>query len=446
MKKIYIDNLLDKIGQNIEIYGWVHTKRDHKKIVFIDLRDRSGIVQVVGDEKFASLNPEDVVLIKGIVKKRPDHMVNPKVKTGLIELEAKEFKILSKSQTLPFDFSKETLDVTLPVLLDYRALTLRHPKIRDIFIIQTAIAEGFWRSGKSLECIPAYTPTIAPASSEGGADMFKINYYDHDAFLVQSPQLYKQMLVPVLERVMMISKAYRAEPSVTTRHLSESTQMDCEFGFVEFTDLLNLLETVGKKTLEYVSEKHKDILEMYQVKSPVFGPSVPRITLKQGQEIIKKRTGRDVLSEQDLSPEDEKELSIWALAEHGSDFLTVTHFPTKKRAFYTKPDPENPAYSLSYDLLFRGVEILSGSQRINDYDELVDAIKERGLDPENFSLYLQAFQYGMPPHGGFSFGLERMTMKLLNLGNIREASLFPRDMERIDIRLSAQNQNDRQKK
>ena len=254
------------------------------------------------------------------------------------------------------------------------------------------------------------------------------------------------MLVPVLERVMMISKAYRAEPSVTTRHLSESTQMDCEFGFVEFTDLLNLLETVGKKTLEYVSEKHKDILEMYQVKSPVFGPSVPRITLKQGQEIIKKRTGRDVLSEQDLSPEDEKELSIWALAEHGSDFLTVTHFPTKKRAFYTKPDPENPAYSLSYDLLFRGVEILSGSQRINDYDELVDVIKERGLDPENFSLYLQAFQYGMPHHGGFSFGLERMTMKLLNLGNIREASLFPRDMERIDIRLSAQNQNDRQKK
>lgn len=437
MKKLPISSLLEKTGQEVTLYGWAHRIRNHKKVVFIDLRDVSGDVQVVGGPELATVNPEDVVCIKGLVKERPAHMVNEKSVTGTIEVECSEFEVISKAQTLPFDFAKDQLDVTLPVLLDYRSLTLRHPHVRSIFSVQEAVMEGFRKSAQDLGCTEVFVPTISYSSTEGGAEVFKVNYYDHEAFLVQSPQLYKQIMVPVFERVFLVSHAYRAEPSVTTRHLSESTQLDCELGFVEFDDLLDALETVGKKTLEHVSEKCAKVLATYNVQPPHFGNKIPRLTLREAQQVIFERTGRDNRNELDLEPEDEKEICAWAFEKHDSDLVTITHFPTSKRAFYTKPDPKDPAYSLSYDLLFRGVEVLSGSARIENYDELVATIKNRGMNPQDFSLYLQAFKYGMPPHGGFSFGLERMTMKLLNLGNVREASLFPRDMERIDIRLSA---------
>jgi nondiscriminating aspartyl-tRNA synthetase len=254
--------------------------------------------------------------------------------------------------------------------------------------------------------------------------------------MIQSPQLYKQMMVPVFERVYLVSHAYRAEPSVTTRHLSESIQMDLELGFVEFNELLDALEYVGSTTLKHVQETCGAILEEYGVPSLKVGKKIPRLTMREAQQIIKDRTGVDHTTEPDLMPEDEREICRWALEEHDSDLVTITHYPTKKRAFYTLPDPANPEFSLSYDLLFRGLEILSGSQRINKYDDLLAAIKDRGMNPENFKMYLQAFQYGMPPEGGFSFGLERLTMQILQLANVREASLFPRDMERVDFRFS----------
>ncbi|MCX6705159.1 MAG: aspartate--tRNA(Asn) ligase, partial [Candidatus Woesebacteria bacterium] len=239
-----------------------------------------------------------------------------------------------------------------------------------------------------------------------------------------------------LERVFTIAKAYRAEPSVTTRHLSEATQMDCELGFVDFNELMDALEFVAINTLKYVEEKHQKILKDHDVPKLKLPVSIPRLTMREAQKIILKRTEVDHTKEKDLNPEDEKEICKWALEEKGSDLVTITHYPTAKRAFYTMPDPKDPEFSLSYDLLFRGLEILSGSQRISDHDKLVEAIKARGMDPKNFEMYLQAFKYGMPPEGGFSFGLERITMKLLNLSNVREASLFPRDMERVDFRFS----------
>lgn len=295
---------------------------------------------------------------------------------------------------------------------------------------------GFRKAAQELDCTEIFVPTVAASATEGGAEVFKIDYYGHPAYLTQSPQLYKQMLVPVFERVYTVAHAYRAEPSVTTRHLSESTQLDCEFGFVEFTELLDLLEFVGTETLKYVEQSCQKQLEMFGVPKIAFG-KIPRLTLRQAQEIIFSETGRDGRHEKDLSPQDEVDICRWALEKHQSDFVTVTHFPTKKRAFYTMPDPENPEFSLSYDLLFRGLEILSGSQRVNDYDKLVGTIKDRGMNPDNFVMYLQAFKYGMPPEGGFSFGLERLTKNILQLENIREASLYPRDMERVDTRLSA---------
>ncbi len=425
-----------KIGEKVKVEGFVHVVRAHGKIAFADITDRTGVLQVVGGEDLAALRPQYAVSIEGTVNKRPEKMINDKIKTGTVELAAEKIVVLAKSEEMPFDMGGEELNLELPTLLDYRTLTLRHPKIKEIFKVQAAVLEGFREAAKELGCTEVSVPTISASATEGGAEVFMVDYYDHKAYMTQSPQLYKQMMIPSLERVFTIAHAYRAEPSVTTRHLSEATQMDCELGFTDFEELMDALEFVGTKTLKYVEEKCGKILEDYGVPKLKIPSRIPRLTMREAQKIILKRTGIDHTTEKDLEPEDEKEICKWALEEKGSDLVTITHYPTKKRAFYTAPDPKDPEYSLSYDLLFRGLEILSGSQRVNDYSELVAAIKNRGMDPKNFEMYLQTFKYGMPPEGGFSFGLERITMKLLNLSNVREATLFPRDMERVDYRFS----------
>lgn len=436
MERTLIKDTTKKVGEKVKIQGFVHVVRAHGKIAFADIADRSGTIQVVGKEGLAELRPQYAVEIEGSVNARPAKMVNDKIETGSVELYADKVTVLSKAEEMPFDMGAEDLNVELPTLLDYRTLTLRHPKVKQIFKVQAAVLAGFKKAALELDCTEITVPTISASATEGGAEVFMVDYYDHKAFMIQSPQLYKQMLVPALERVFLVSKAYRAEPSVTTRHLSEATQMDCELGFVEFEELLDALEFVGKTTLKHVETTCQQILEDYKVQKLKLPTKIPRLKMREAQEIIYKRTGIDHRTEKDLDPEDEKEISKWAQEEYDSDLVTITHYPTKKRAFYTAPDPKDPEFSLSYDLLFRGLEILSGSQRVNDYTELVNAIKDRGMDPKNFEMYLQTFKYGMPPEGGFSFGLERMTMKLLGLANVREASLFPRDMERVDFRFS----------
>lgn len=435
MQRILAKDSINKIGDKINLYGWVIARRDHGGVTFFDLGDRSGIIQVVTKAGTEELRLQDVVHVSGIVKERPKGSENKAIGTGKVEVKALEVEVISKAETLPFDMGVRDLGLQLPTLLDFRSLTLRHPKVRDIFYIQAAILDGFRKVSKELDCVEIVVPEIAVSATEGGAEVFRVDYYGQSAYLTQSPQLYKQMLVPVFERVFTIAHAYRAEPSITTRHLAVSTQMDCEFGFVTFKELLALLEKVGTETIRYAQEQCADIFKNWGLEEVVFGET-PRLTLREVQEIIFEKFGRDNRKEKDLTPQDEIDICKWAHDEHKSDFITVTHFPTAKRAFYSLPDPEDPEYSLSCDLLFRGVEIMSGSQRINNYDQLVETIKQRGMNPVNFEMYLQAFKYGMPPEGGFSFGLERMTMRMLNLGNIREASLFPRDMERVDVRLS----------
>jgi nondiscriminating aspartyl-tRNA synthetase len=441
-KRVLIKNTLEKVGSTVTIAGWVHTVRSHGKIAFLDLKDRSGIIQVGAftpelAKQISELGQLDVVEITGLIKERSERYVNREIPTGTIEMEASTVRILSKAQTVPFDMAAKDLELTLPILLDYRSLTLKRDREQMIFKIQAALAAEFRAAAEKLDCTEIFVPTIAAGATEGGAEVFQVDYYGHKAFMTQSPQLYKQIMVGVLERVYTIAKAYRAEPSVTTRHLAEATQMDIEFGFIEsFDELLDAIEFVGSSMIKNVSQTHSEILEKFGVEKPLVPDQIPRLKLREAQEIVSKRTGRDLSREMDLNPEDEIEICKWAHDEKGSDFVTITHFPTKKRAFYTMPDSEDPEYSLSYDLLFRGLEILSGSQRINDYDQLVNAMKAKDVDPKNFDMYLQAFQFGMPPEGGFSFGLERLTMKLLELDNVREASLFPRDMERVDVRLS----------
>ncbi|HUW21839.1 MAG TPA: aspartate--tRNA(Asn) ligase [Candidatus Bathyarchaeia archaeon] len=437
MNRTLVLETIKKIGQQVRLCGWVNRRRDHGKLIFIDLRDRSGLVQIVGGKELGDLKPEYVVEIVGKVKRRLPKTVNPKIETGKIEIEVEKAKIIAQSDSLPFDIGREHLDLELPTLLDYRSLTLRHPKIKAIFHVQEVLIDAFRQKLKSLGFTEFQAPTIVPVATEGGAEIFPVKYYDHTVYLSQSPQLYKQILVSIFERGFTIGRAYRAEPSVTTRHLTEYISLDCEFGFIDsWTQLMDAAEDVVRFLIGQVEEKCPAELKLYQVKVPQFGKQVPRIRLQEALEIIYKRTGRDSRNEPDLAPEDEREICRWSRDEFGSDFVFVTHYPTKKRPFYTFPDPENREETLSFDLIGTGFEWITGGQRINDYDQLVTNIKKWGNDPDDFEVYLQAFKYGMPPEGGFAIGAERVTQGILGLENIREASLFPRDMERVDIRLS----------
>lgn len=435
LKRTLIAQTINHIGKVVLIKGWVRIRRDHGKLIFLDVRDRSALVQIVVNPKVSessytaaqALRPEFAVEIIGKVNKRPKGTINKELPTGEIEIEAQNITVLSKAETLPFDMGGEDLNIELPTLLDQRSLTLRHPQVESIFKVQAKVLEGFRKVASELNCVEIVVPTIVTMATEGGAELFEVKYYDHKAYLSQSPQLYKQMMVPVFERVWTIARAYRAEPSVTTRHLSETTQLDFELGFVAFEDLLDILEKVAVEMFRYVEKTCSFVDKIEYAK-------IPRLTLREAQAVIYKEFDRDNRKEKDLTPQDEIDICKWAKGKYKSDLVTITHFPTKAKPFYIMPDSKDPEYSLSYDLLFRGVEILSGGQRVHDYKKLVRAIKDKGMNPKDFEMYLMAFKYGMPPEGGFSFGLERITMKILGLSNVREASLFPRDMERVDER------------
>ena len=438
MKRTLVSDITNNLGKTVKVAGWVQNKRDHGKMVFIDLGDRSGILQVVGKGNLSVLKPEDVVEITGLVKNRPQKDVNDKIATGRIELEAQDLNVLSKAEELPFDMAADNLNVELPTLLDWRALSLRHPKVKAIFKVQETIIQGFREILKQDGFTEIQVPTIVPTATEGGAEIFKIKYYDKDAFLAQSPQLYKQIMVGVFERVFTLAHAYRAEPSVTTRHLSEYLSLDVEMGFVEsFQEIMEEVERVVRYIFQKLNKERIVELKLFSATTPPLPVKIPQLKMREAQQIIFERTGRDNREEPDLEPEDEKEICRYALGKYGSELIFITHYPTKKRPFYTFPDPQDPEYTCSFDLLGRGLEWVTGGQRINDYQQLLENVKKRGNKPADFELYLQAFRFGMPPEGGFAIGAERVTMQILGLNNLREASLFPRDMERIDQRLSA---------
>ena len=436
MERTLIKDTIEKVGEKIRVDGWVDSIRDHGKITFIDLRDRTGIIQCVGQD-LQKVSPESVVVIEGIVAKRPEKLVNPNLETGIVEIQIEQIEVVSKAAELPFDIGTEDLNLELPTLLDYRSLTLRHPKIKAIFKVQEVVIDAFRRSLQAKDFFEFQAPSIISSAPEGGADIFKVDYFGHDAYLAQSPQLYKSLLVSIFERVFSVNKVFRAEPSVTTRHITEIVSLDAEFGFIEdYLDVKKMAEYTIKFILDEVSNKCQEELKMWNATTPKVSEEIPIIKLREAQEIIYKRTGRDCRKEKDFAPEDEREICKWSLEEKGSDLVFVSHYPTKSRPFYTYPDPEEPEYNQGFDLIGRGTEWMTGGRRIHDYDTLLEHVKEWNITPSNIELYLQAFKYGMPPLGGFAFGAERITMHILGLKNIREASLFPRDMERVDFRFS----------
>jgi nondiscriminating aspartyl-tRNA synthetase len=447
MERTYIKDLGQQVGETVRIDGWVAVRRDQGKMIFFDFRDMTGDVQGVVLPGSAAIEAGKetrngfVITVTGIVNKRPERNIVADKLNGDIELQIEDIEVLSAPQELPFD---PEADVHIETLLDYRPFTLRTARNRDIFTVQATIVDEYRNALKRRMFTEFQAPALVGGDAEGGSAVFKVGYFnDTDAYLATSPQLYKEIMVGAFERAFTIAKIFRAEKSATTRHVAELTQMDFEMGFIkDHTDVMSVLTGVIRDVVARVGQEHADVFDRFGTEVPQAPEQFPTFTLREAQEIIKREFGRDVIGEPDMEPEDERQICEYAKKEFGSDFVFITHFPTKKRAFYTYADPENPELSLSFDLLFRGLEINSGSQRIHDYDEMVNKIESRGMDPKKFQFYLQAFKYGMPPHGGSSTGLERITARMLELANVKEASAFPRDMTRIDIRLSAEHDID----
>lgn len=433
MERILIGDLARHIGETVSIQGWINVRRDQGKMVFFDFRDRSGVVQGVvlpqspALETAKEVKQEYVVTVTGIVNTRPEKNVQADKINGDIELEITGIEVLSAAEELPFD--KDT-DLNIDTRFDYRPYTLRSERDRDIFTVQATILNAYRASLTRQGLTEFVAPALVGGDAEGGAAVFKVGYYyDQTAYLATSPQLYKQIMVGAFERVFTIAKIFRAEKSATTRHLSELTQMDFEMGFIndEF-DVMAVLEQTIRDVVEEVEQKHGAEFARLGASVPRVGKKFPILTLEEAHATL------GVAPEDDMTPEHERDICAWALKEHDSDFVFITKFPTKARAFYTMGDSNGP--SRGFDLLFRGLEINSGAQRIHNYDDMVARIEERGMSSKKFAFYLQAFKYGMPPHGGCSTGLERFTARMLGLQNVKEASAFPRDMNRIDILLS----------
>lgn len=429
MQRTLNKDTVNKIGQEVTVAGWVHSRRDHGKITFLDLRDRSGMLQVfcTAEVLDKDIREEWVVEISGLIQERPAKLQNQDIATGTVEMQAKEIRVLSKAEILPFEI--KNMNVSLPTLFDWRPISLRNEQVSAIFKTQEQLIDGFRKTLKNLDFSEFQAPAIVGTAPEGGAEIFKVDYYDYNAYLAQSPQVYKQIMVGVYERVFTVTKAYRAEPSMTSRHLSEYISLDAEMGFINsWEDVMDVCEQTVKGM---ISNLDLNYLKLYNQEMLDLSVKIPRITLKEAQEIIQTDIG-----EPDLSPEGERKICQWAKEKYNSDFIFITHFPTSKRPFYTYPDDKDSATTQSFDLLFRGLEIVTGGRRINDYNQLLENIKKWGNSPELFEFYLQAFKFGMPPEGGFAIGTERITKQILGIENVAQASLFPRDMERIDQRLS----------
>jgi nondiscriminating aspartyl-tRNA synthetase len=368
---------------------------------------------------------ETVVRVTGTVAEEP------RASHG-VEVRDPEIEVLAPvTEQLPFEINKRVLKPSLDVFLNHAPVGLRFPAKAATFRVYSDLLSGFREYLIPRGFTEIHTPKIAGTATEGGANLFSVDYFGKPAFLTQSPQLYKQIMVGVFERVFEIGPAFRAEEHYTARHINEFNSLDLEMGFIEsYHDVMDLLLEVIQHMIQTMVERHPEDVETLGIELPRFG-DVPRITFREAQQIILDRFGEDRFAEPDFSPQDERWVSEWAAEEHNTDFVLVSHFPTRQRAFYSYPDPSNPEYSLSFDLLFRGQELVSGSQRIHRYDELVQAMESRGMNPEAFLGYLEAFKYGMPPEGGFAIGSERLLMRLVGADNIRNTTLFPRDVNRL---------------
>ena len=427
LERVFI-NELDKLdNKRVMLRGWVHKITDLSHIVFVKLRDKSGIVQLVCDkDQIKNIRLENAIEVIGT------KCENEKAPGG-IEIKVEEIKVVGKTyyEKLPFEVNSYKNKATLETQLDHRTIALRRPEIRAIFKVQSEIESAFVTYLKERNFEEIHTAKIIDSSTEGGSEMFTVNYFDRRSFLAQSPQFYKQMMVGAgFERVFEIGHAYRAELHNTWRHLNEYVSLDVEMGFIKDEyELMDLEEGFINYLYEHLNKTCKKELEMYKIELPK-KVNIPRITLDKAHEILlEKYNKKSPLG--NIDAEGEVLISKYVKEKYDCDFVFLTKYPVSKRPMYTMIDDEDKNLTKSFDLIFDGLEITTGGQRIHDYEMLKENIIKFNLNPEDFDFYLETFKYGMPPHGGFAIGLERLTMKILKLSNIREAALVPRDMKRL---------------
>ena len=425
MKRVLVEELSSHLEQEVLVKGWVYRIRRLSQVTFLILRDRTGVIQVVVNPdliKNIHVSTESVVEIRGFVQPEP------RARAGY-ELLASKIAVLALAENLPISINGAELNVPLDIALDNRVLSLRHSKINPIFKIQAALVQAFQEFLNKEGFVQVFTPKIVASGTEGGTELFALQYFEEQAYLAQSPQFYKQMLVAAgYERVYEVGQVYRAEKHATSRHLNEYVSLDLEMGFIESEhDIMDLQNRLLAFMFSSIREKCSGQLEELGVKLPEV-PQIPRIPLLEAVELLRKEYGKNH-EEPDLDPEGERLLSQYVLERTGSEFVYVTDYPWAKRPMYTMP--KGAGSTRSFDLLFRGLEITTGGQRIHCYESLAENMRKKGLDPQDFSSYLHNFSIGMPPHGGLAIGLERLTAQIIGLKNVREACLFPRDRYRL---------------
>ncbi len=431
---ILIDEKLDQyLNKEIMFKGVIHRLRILPNVTFMILRLERSLIQAVAEQDvdLSSFLEGDFVEISGIV--RPSKLNDKAILNRNHEILIKKANLIHRPKEIPpFEINKKELNIKNDLEFDMRPISLRHPKKKAIFKISETIANSFANFLTENGFTRIFSPKIVFAGAEGGANIFKVQYFDKIAYLAQSPQFYKQYGVGIFGRVYDIGPVFRAEKHNTTRHVNEYISLDFEMGYISsFEDIMAVETAYLKYLIEKLKEKNSFEIELLEIDLPEIKDSIPSIKLKDAHEIFFQQTKKDFRDEPDLSPDEEKYLTKWSKNEFGTEFLFVTHFPTIKRPFYTMDDPNNPGETLSFDLLFRGLEITTGGQRIHDYDMQYNKIKSFGLNPEDFESFLQLHKYGVPPHGGLAIGLERLTARLCNIDNIKEASMYPRDINRI---------------
>ena len=418
-------------NQPVAVHGQIHALRHLGDVSFLVLRLPDGLVQCVLDQPgqhpvFSELQEEAAVRASGT-------LVGEGRAPGGLELHVTDLQILSLPHLpRPFALSRKTDNMSMDARLSWRPVLLRHQRERDIFRLQDGLCRGFRDFLHAQDFTEIHSPKIVSSGAEGGSNIFQLDYFGQKAFLAQSPQVYKQTMVGVYERVYEIGPVFRAEKHSTIRHLNEYTSLDFEMGFIDsFHDIMNMETALLRAMLQQLRQCCADELERLGVQLPVVD-AIPLVRFAEATQAVSERSGRRSRDPNDLEPAEERLISEWIRETQGSDFVFVTHYPSAKRPFYAMDDPADPQVTLSFDLLLNGIEITTGGQRIHDYAGQVAKMRARGLDPSDFQAYLMIHAYGMPPHGGLGIGLERLLMALLQADNIRQTCLFPRDRKRLD--------------
>ena len=424
------EELKKYIGRTVRIHGMIYKIRRMSDFAFVLLRTKRAVVQCVYSAEYSGF-PLELLKEESAVCVEAKVIAEERSKAGY-ELQLLKAEVLSVPKELPpIVINNKKVDTSMENLLNYRPVTLRNEKQRAVFKLQEGICRAIREFLYAERFTEVHTPKIVAEGAEGGANIFKLDYFGQQAYLAQSPQFYKQMMVGVLERVFEIAPVFRAEKHDTARHLNEYTSVDFEMGFIErFEDIMQMETKMLRYVMRHLAEQYEPELTLLKVALPEI-TEIPVIRFIEAKELIAKEYRREIKDYEDFEPEEEKLLCELVKKQTGSEFVFVTHYPSAKRPFYAMDAPENTQETLSFDLLFRGLEVTTGGQRIHEYEAQVEKMLSRGMQTEKFESYLMMHKYGMPPHGGLGLGLERLTAKLLGFENVRYATLFPRDINRV---------------